>query len=408
MSNDLGDFKYICPHCGQHFDCPPECEGVACLCPTCNNTIYPERPQKVKTNNSTLIISCDFLGSLEQASSNSTLLVNVPDTNILSDSDDGEEEYSEEEKELLEKAYNSALDQVNSVLNSLASALGGGSSDEGEDDVFDDDDEEEDDEIDWDVIDDDMQSDMEVALDSVVEDTVYDMPSEATEEFEQTAEEAWSQYRSSSSFRSEFRSWRDENGYDDDDADFAEDFMKDEWIEEWKIDNEDDWNETWCEEHADELKDRWREEKEAEWKKEWARDNAEYHNVTAEQILSHWGMSDNEGLLEINSDDSNNKNMDEKSINSGKANMKNKIPIETYFKKVSGNVTACMQNGKVRLFCDLSYPSRSLQLSASVYDEDGDVCGSKREYMFWYEGNGLIDIPEGSKPVRVVLREKEG
>lgn len=43
------NFSYSCPHCNQHFDCVPECEGVACICPTCNNVIYPKRPTNIVT-----------------------------------------------------------------------------------------------------------------------------------------------------------------------------------------------------------------------------------------------------------------------------------------------------------------------------------------------------------------------
>ena len=37
------NFRFVCPCCGQHLDCEPAYEGVACMCPICSNTIYPQR-----------------------------------------------------------------------------------------------------------------------------------------------------------------------------------------------------------------------------------------------------------------------------------------------------------------------------------------------------------------------------
>lgn len=39
----LTDFKFICPCCGQHQECPPELENVTCECPSCHNSITPVR-----------------------------------------------------------------------------------------------------------------------------------------------------------------------------------------------------------------------------------------------------------------------------------------------------------------------------------------------------------------------------
>lgn len=37
------EFLFVCPHCGQHLECPPELEHVACSCPACGKDIVPAR-----------------------------------------------------------------------------------------------------------------------------------------------------------------------------------------------------------------------------------------------------------------------------------------------------------------------------------------------------------------------------
>lgn len=37
------EFKFVCPHCGQHLKCPAELDHVECECPNCNSNIIPTR-----------------------------------------------------------------------------------------------------------------------------------------------------------------------------------------------------------------------------------------------------------------------------------------------------------------------------------------------------------------------------
>lgn len=373
------DFKFTCPYCGQHFLCPPECDGVACGCPTCGKTIYPERPKEEDVKNSCLIIS--YAPLTETLSSTLTSYV----------------------KELIDTSALSAfIDKTDEVFE------------DGED--F----EEDQEEIDWDDIDASMQSDMDNTMESIVDDTIYDLPEKAQNELEQAAEAAWDLYRSSFSFQNEFESWCEDNGYEEDDLDYAEDCMKDEWIDEWKIDNEDEWSENWCNEHVDELKDNWHKEKELDWMKEWARDNAEIYDVTAEQILEHWGMTaDTSSSKETTTpptkitEETENKNINT-AIDNGD-NMKNKIPVETQFKTITGTVTAIpvrnQEGDKVVFYTDFTCPNYSqkqyhLDVDIIVYDVDGDICARDKTGLCWFYDPVSVDIAPGAVPARVVLREE--
>lgn len=380
------DFKFICPHCGQHFLCPPECDGVACECPTCGKTIYPERPKEEDVKNSCLIIS--YAPLTETLSSTLTSYV----------------------KDLIDASALSAfIDKTDEVF------------DGGEEEVEDGEDFEEDqEEVDWDAIDDSMLNDMNEAMESIVDDTIYDLPEKAQNELEQAAESAWDHYKSSLSFQSEFESWCEDNGYEDDDLDYAEDCMKDEWIDEWKIDNEDEWSETWCNEHVDELKENWHKEKEFDWMKEWARDNAEIYDVTAEQILEHWGMTaDTSSSKETTTpptkitEETENKNINT-AIDNGD-NMKNKIPVETQFKTITGAVTAIpvrnQEGDKVVFYTDFTCPNYSQgnfrrHVGIIVYDVDGDICARDKKGLYWFDDPVSVDIAPGAVPARVVLREE--
>ena len=46
-------FSFSCPHCGQKFDCIAECHGRACICPVCQQEIYPVDPGRIRVFTST-------------------------------------------------------------------------------------------------------------------------------------------------------------------------------------------------------------------------------------------------------------------------------------------------------------------------------------------------------------------
>lgn len=130
--------------------------------------------------------------------------------------------------------------------------------------------------IDWDQIDMDMLSDRENALESYIDEYTD------SEEFEDIVLKEWRKYRATSSFKDDFDDWCDTNGYEKNGD--ALEAMKDDWIWNWKYENE----YSWSEEHRDELEEHWEKYIESSWRRQWAEIHAISHNVNVEKLLAYW------------------------------------------------------------------------------------------------------------------------
>ena len=89
--------------------------------------------------------------------------------------------------------------------------------------------------------------------------------------------------------------------------------------------------------------------------------------------------------------------------------MKNKIPLETQFKTITGQIAATLEGNYVSFYCDLTYPEYKEQpfypVEYIMYDEDGDICAHGTVYLQWLNSSPYSINTHNSKPVRVLLRE---
>lgn len=89
--------------------------------------------------------------------------------------------------------------------------------------------------------------------------------------------------------------------------------------------------------------------------------------------------------------------------------MKNKIPLETHFKTITGQIAAVLKEGSVVFYCDLTYPQYKehpfYPIEYLMYDEDGDICAHGTTYLQWLNSSPYSLSTHDSKPVLVVLKE---